>query len=32
VCSSDLTAGEEETVILNVTIPESPDNVGEYQL
>ena len=26
-----LTAGEEETVILNVTIPESPDNVGEYQ-
>lgn len=25
-----LNAGEEETVILNVTIPESPDNVGEY--
>ena len=26
-----LNAGEEEKVILNVTAPENPDNVGEYQ-
>lgn len=26
-----LNAGEEEVIILNVTVPESPDNVGEYR-
>jgi hypothetical protein len=26
-----LNAGEEEVVILNVTVPENPDNVGEYR-